>query len=234
MDNNTPLVPHAVASFAAQATEATGVEPTVTRQPRRRWLVELRSDRVYATHWFRDDWLTGKTVYTTEAVLEVDGQRRDTVCLEALAELLRYPDGKPGKLPPLTEVVDPERAPRRVRQTYETLRDQLAEHPQIRVSVGVNPAQGFDIALDLSEDCGLRISFRKTDRGWTLCDQELVVVVEGIDRSREVRAGGLAAAMKALMNVNPQPEVPEGIGTPSAAKTTPTSVLVRKNTVRRV
>jgi hypothetical protein len=232
--DNSPPVPRVVAAYVDKVEESTGVRPTATRVGFSRWQVELRTDRVYATGWWREDRRRGRTAPVGGGVLEVDGKSRKVAKLRELADIIRYPDGKPVTLEPMTKEFDPAKLPTLIRGLYETVQDELESRPGIAVRVGSGRIRHeIDLAIDVDEVTGIRLAFRKTGGRWDLCDKHVLVVVDGVDRSQEVRGQGADAAVGLLMTATSRPAVPTTVGSPATAKTVPTSVQVRNTAVIR-
>jgi hypothetical protein len=221
-------VPRIVSQFAATMARMSGVEPTVTAQPGRRWLVEFRTDRVYGTARFVENRRTGRYQLDNSGVLEVDGEPVDVLDEDEFAEVLRYPDGKPMAVPPTPELVDPADVPPRVRHEYEKIRRQAPNG--VTVWLG-REQRRYVLGLDKGDTSAIRMSFQRVGTAWETSD--LVVIAHGVDRTRQVAHQGIGAAVAALMAPPPATPSPGPVAGPAGPKTD-TGVQVRKTNVLRL
>lgn len=189
--------PRELTELVADLTRDTDVTPDVEEIPgfERRWQLTLRNDRVLMTMVVKS---AGRGRYAwVRSALTVDGQPRPVA--ESYSHFVRIfndPDETPPEravpepLPPCS----PEGLPPMVASAYGQLAKSLGAEA---VVLG---HEHNHWALDIVSPNGqafLRLSYRRPKRGKPVSDMRLTMIVEGRDRSREVR-GDLDVALALL------------------------------------
>lgn len=227
--------PAELAELIADLERDTGVAPMVEeiRGAERRWLITMRNERVRMT-------ITAKAAkrgrYTqVHSTLEIDGQPRPVADdYRHFVRIFNDPDETPpkGEIPPPPEPCDPDRPlPPTVAVYYRSLTERI---PPERITLG---RDRDDYVIDLRSENGssfLRIAFLRPKRNKPPDEMGLMLIIEGRDRSREVK-GDLEAAL-ALLGKQATPNT--GPGEPTAGQESTAgqgfgSVGVRRHSVIR-
>lgn len=214
------IVPEVVRE-QADAVRAVGLEPAVEQVTDRLWRVSVVTDRVLATADYKRS--SKRRWYWSGGGLWVDGVPRALVeDMAQLARLVADPDGTRVEVSPVPAPRKPGEAPAVVQQAYWLLVRKFGSS----VSLGCDGAQ-WVTGLDLPRG-SFRIRYRRAQRGW---DFALELVIDGVDRSDEVRSS-ISAAMALLLAPGEGPETPSVMGEPSGGARS-NSVEERRHSVIR-
>lgn len=227
MDSITagPYVPRLVTEWRDRLVKDLGGTADIEQTADRTWVLSVATDRVRVTFDFV---LENRKARRRGSTLAVDGVPRTLARdYDHLKLIFADPDNEGrGTAEPLPYLPDRpvEEACSAIQVTYKNLTTSGLD-----VHVGEKDGHwllGFD-----TPDRSLRMGFEKRRNRWGVAF--IQVIIEGVDRSREVR-GGLEEAITLMFGINPTPAepLPPGVGAPAKSGRS-NSVETRRATVIR-